>query len=67
MSHAPYAKMGAMRRTVILWGVLVALVVGGCDYFGFGDDNANGGLVGTSWTVEQIGGVAAADPAPTMT
>lgn len=49
---------------MILLCALAALALGGCDYFG--DDNANGGLVNTSWTVESIGGVAVDDSPPTM-
>lgn len=43
---------------------MIAIVVGGCDYFA--GDNASGGLVGTSWTVESIGGVVVDAANPTM-
>lgn len=56
--------MRAMHRTVIALAILITLVAGGCDYFV--GDNANGGLVGTSWTVESIGGVIVDDANPTM-
>ena len=56
--------MRAMKRTLLLWCAIAALVVAGCD--AFTDDNANGGLVGTNWTVESIGGVPVDDANPTM-
>ncbi len=56
-----------MGRSVTAWIALlmVAALVVGCD--AFTDDNANGGIGGTSWTVASINGAPTpADARPTM-
>lgn len=56
-----------MARLVNVWIAMltVAALVTACD--AFTDDNANGGIGGTSWTVVTInGGPAAPDARPTM-
>lgn len=54
-----------MRRIPIVL-VVVAVILGGCSLRG--DDNANGGLANTSWTVRSIAGAATIEPPrPTMT
>ncbi len=56
-----------MRRLVTSWIALLAMaaLVIACD--AFTDDNANGGIGGTSWTVVTInGGPAVPDARPTM-
>lgn len=52
-------------RSLAALSWLMVLVVGACAP---GDDNANGGLVGTAWTVASIGGTSTlAEAPPTMT
>ena len=54
-----------MRRIPIVL-VVAATILGGCSLRG--DDNANGGLAFTTWTVQSIGGAATVGPTrPTMT
>lgn len=59
------AHVELMRRGVLAVAVAVVVVVAGC--LPAGDDNANGGLGGTSWTVVSVAGTATiADARPTM-
>lgn len=60
------AHVELMRRGLLAIAVVgVALVVTGC--LPAGDDNANGGLGGTSWTVMSVAGTPTiADARPTM-
>lgn len=55
-----------MRTTLILLAAVGALIVSGCSLRG--DDNANGGLGNTAWTVISIGGAPTIKGSePTMT
>ncbi len=61
----PVTMKRRLLAGAIAW-IAIAIAVAGC--LPAGDDNANGGLGGTSWTVVSVAGTATiADARPTMT